>query len=222
MPWGRWRYGLSVPFAGGVTLSLGLIMQSVVAVEFVPQPTDRASTTIATYICEEVVICGGYWEDDRLDSFPLLPTIPPTSPYAPHRDPHPKWTNPAPYVLVELGFDPSLYKPRVELPRAVPYPRMVDDAHGHTRRMPPQFPSRFLQGDHSGYCRMRFDVRENGRATNIEATVCTDEILRKSSIESVKRWQYNPASPARSGVKTTIRFILKDENGELLPLPDGF
>ena len=191
------RYGICAALAGGVTLSLGLMMQSVVAVEFVPQPTDRASSSTAAYVYEQAVShdhIEKYWDwAQAVEPPPAIPRLPIIEvPIYEVISEQKEW--------LEVRFDPK--QPLV--------------------RIPPVIPARFLQGDHSGFCKIRFDVQEDGRPVNIEATKCTDEILRKSSIASVKRWKYDPASPARSGVQTTIRYELTDENGKVLPLPEGY
>jgi len=56
----RWWYGVILPLAGGLTFGLGCLMASVVSAEFVPQPTDRDRTRVATYIFDPALICGSY------------------------------------------------------------------------------------------------------------------------------------------------------------------
>ena len=94
-------------------------------------------------------------------------------------------------------------------------------------RIPPVVPPRFLQGDNSGYCKVRFDVSPEGQPFNIEMKVCTTRILESASRKNVQKWRYNPKivegrPTARSGVETTIRFNLEDERGRILPVPSGY
>jgi len=94
-------------------------------------------------------------------------------------------------------------------------------------RIPPIFPNRFLQGDVSGYCKIRFDVSPEGQPMNIQTTLCTNTKLKSATVKSVQKWKYSPRIQngrpvSRSGLETTIRFDLRDERGNLLPLPSGF
>jgi len=94
-------------------------------------------------------------------------------------------------------------------------------------RIPPIFPNRFLQGDVSGYCKIRFDVSPEGQPMNIQTTLCTNTKLKSATVKSVQKWKYNPKivdgrPTSRSGVESTIRFDLQDERGRKLPLPSGY
>jgi len=59
-------------------------------------------------------------------------------------------------------------------------------------RIPPTFPPRFLQGNHSGYCTVRFDVSPQGQPINIETLICTSDLLKEPTIKSVQKWKYAP------------------------------
>jgi len=193
-------------------------MQSAVATEFVPQPSDRLRPSSATYIYDSVTICDCWMtQQTRIRSIPTPPHVPRIEIDTVVLD---DLYNPR----VRPNFDQSDFIPRLEPIETMPFKKSAraDDWFWHTARIPPIFPTRFLQGDHSGYCKMRFDIDTDGRTKNIETTKCTDEILQKSSIESVKRWRYTPNAPARVGVETIIRYNLQDENGKLLPLPEGY
>ena len=94
-------------------------------------------------------------------------------------------------------------------------------------RIPPIFPPRFLQGDNSGYCKVRFDVSPEGQPFNVVTTRCTSRMLESATKKSVQKWKYNPKivdgrPTSRSGVESTIRFDLQDERGRKLPLPSGY
>ena len=94
-------------------------------------------------------------------------------------------------------------------------------------RIPPVFPARFMQGNVSGYCRVRFDINPEGKVFNIDTTICTDSQLRTATIKSVRKWRYTPQIEdgrpvSRSGLETKIRFDLTDERGARLPFPSGY
>ena len=94
-------------------------------------------------------------------------------------------------------------------------------------RIPPTFPPRFSQGNHSGYCTVRFDVSPQGQPINIETPICTSDLLKEPTIKFVQKWKYRPkikeGQPVeRLGIETKIRFDLQEENGILLPLPEGY
>ena len=100
------------------------------------------------------------------------------------------------------------------------------DAHPIVR-IPPIFPPAFLQGDHSGFCRLRFDVSASGTTMNVTAKECTNAMLQTPSVTSVHKWRYSPkiknSQPVmRTGVESTILFSLQDERGLTLPFPQGF
>ncbi|WP_427449868.1 energy transducer TonB [Litorimonas sp. WD9-15] len=99
--------------------------------------------------------------------------------------------------------------------------RSKEAAHDyHVPRSPPTFPPRFLRGNHSGYCRLKFDISAQGKPTNVKVILCTDESLKDVSIKSLRTWRYEPV--VRTAKETFIRFDLHDETGDLLPLPPGF
>ena len=47
-------------------------------------------------------------------------------------------------------------------------------------RIPHKFPPRFSQGNHSGYCTVRFDLNLQGQPINIETLICTSCLLYTS------------------------------------------
>ena len=94
-------------------------------------------------------------------------------------------------------------------------------------RIPPKLPIKFIAGDHSGYCKVRFDLNEKGIPFNVKTTVCTSPILSESTLSSVSAWRYSPKyengkTVIRSNVESTVRFDLQDETGRKLPLPEGY
>ena len=91
-------------------------------------------------------------------------------------------------------------------------------------RIPAQMPPRFEQGDHSGHCKVKFDVSPSGQPYNVVATYCTSSLLKRATVRNVESWKYSPkivdgVSVSRTGVITKISFQLSDEYGKLLPEP---
>lgn len=94
-------------------------------------------------------------------------------------------------------------------------------------RIPPMAPARFLQGENSGYCDVRFNVTAEGQPSDVDAVRCTDDSLHEVSIVTVQKWKYHPKivngrAVVRNGVESKVSYILTDERGKKLPLPQGF
>jgi len=213
-----WRYGLILPLAGGITLGLAMIMKASVSTEFVPQPTDRKSTTVASYIFEQVIICGGYRGRHELTAirFPLL--IPPYSKVTSH----PYFENPHEDRQSYIAPKPTLPISKVDIAMAsVGYRAQV--CTSHALRLPPKFPIEFLTGDNSGSCQFSFTYSSDGRASEIEIISCTHERLATPTLNAVKRW--SPISgdciELNHGQRqfSTMRYDLMGEDGRILPLP---
>lgn len=93
----------------------------------------------------------------------------------------------------------------------------------HPVRLPPTFPPRFLQGDHSGYCRVSFRFMENGKTTDVKVGLCTDDLLKKTTEAGVKQWVVSPDCNYRKAERSVkVRYDLTDESGTKLSLPPGF
>lgn len=139
-------------------------------------------------------------------------------------------TAPAESLSSIVGEQPESIVPEIESSPIDPSPvEAADSDHDAqpTKRPPPKFPSIFLRGDNSGYCDVKFDVNTEGSPINVKATNCTSVFLEGPTIKSVEKWTYDPkivngSAVMRNGVESTIRFDLQDEDGEILPLPDGY
>lgn len=214
-----WRYGIILPLAGGMTLTLAMVMKALVKTEFVPQPTDRYTTSTAAFIDEPIIICGGYRGSERLTvrRFPLL--VPPYQKTVsdqfldnPHYD-RQTYVAPKPDDLpTKLDVDISAISAR-EL-----------SCHwNHGVRVPPKFPKAFLEGNSSGLCKVNFVYDENGQTSDVGVQNCTHLILESPTRKAVRRWQKvaGVCHPAISVQRqfSTIRYDLIDESGKLLPLP---
>ncbi|MEP6343657.1 MAG: energy transducer TonB [Maricaulaceae bacterium] len=89
----------------------------------------------------------------------------------------------------------------------------------HVVRFPPMMPT---GAEKSGHCKVRFDVTADGTTQNIQILFCTQEIFNPTALESVSKWRYPPEdkcgnSKKSSSIKTTIRYKLIDENGNIIP-----
>ena len=71
----------------------------------------------------------------------------------------------------------------------------------------------------SGWVRVEFDVRPNGRPENIELVDSSEELFVKPALESVERWLFPPGMPEadRKGLRNQITFQLNSERGEIIP-----
>ena len=91
-------------------------------------------------------------------------------------------------------------------------------------RFAPMMPNRFLEGNYSGHCKVRFDVSAEGSPFNVTTTSCTNSILERPTVKSVQKWRFLPKvqngrAVAMQGVENRVTFQLLDERGELLPEP---
>lgn len=89
-------------------------------------------------------------------------------------------------------------------------------------RIPPIIPREAFRMHKSGHCKMRFDINPLGVPRDIEAVSCSDPVFEAASINSTKRWYYQPKLEddkpvSQCGVEAKIKFILKDDRGATLP-----
>ena len=212
------RFGIALPFAASVTVALTISMAALIATEFTPQ--DKAPTA-SFEINPRVDDIPEFTRTDRPD--PLqdveIPPPPPTLPtddVAPVDLPVIKLAgNLTPFTMDKLKFGDDI--------DIVP----VDQNPTPLVRIPPVFPNRFSQGNVSGYCRVRFDISAQGQPINVDTTTCTSSQLKSATVKSVQKWKYAPEirngrAVSRSGLATTVRFDLRDERGQILPLPSGY
>ena len=212
------RYGMSLPLAAAATIGLTLSMAALIATEFTPQDkAENASFEIKPHV-EDILI---FTPTEKPDALKDVETPPPPPKIA--TDDAAKVDIPVikfagkvtPFKMDKLSFGGDI--------DVVPM-----DKHPTPQvRIPPVFPNRFSQGNVSGYCRVRFDITAQGQPVNVETTMCTSSQLKSATVKSIQRWKYAPEirngrAVARSGLETTIRFDLRDERGDVLPLPNGY
>jgi len=212
------RYGVVLPLAAIMTAGLTLTMATLVATEFQPQDKSETANFEINPVVEDIP---EPVKSAKLDPIEKVIIPPPPEPLDIKKA---TIERPAPVELPgrKVEFDPTTIDfgggPDLGLIDKDPTPLV---------RIPPTFPTRFLQGDMSGYCRVRFDVSPEGQPYNVMTTLCTSVQLEKPTVKSVRRWKYaaqtrNGRPVARSGLETVVRFDLKDERGEVLPLPEGY
>ena len=115
---------------------------------------------------------------------------------------------------------PKIPDPEIDIEPAVF--RQVDTNAKPILPLPPAIPTRFAQGNHSGYCKVLFDVSPEGAPYNVEATYCTSRILERATVKSVLKWKFRPKIQdghpvAMRGVENEVTFQLLNEHGQLLP-----
>ena len=86
-------------------------------------------------------------------------------------------------------------------------------------RMPAKVP---IIAHQSGYCRMNFDVGEDGRPFNIEPAECSEWYYALHALHAVHNWRYLPefqdGKPViREGLRTKVAFVLNDKLGNAVP-----
>lgn len=212
------RYGAILPIAGVMTIGLMVTMAGLVASEFTPQ--DKSET--ASFEINPV-------EEDIPDPIRVVELDPLKEVEVP---PPPPTIATVQVAAVELPIievvDKKLDHKKFELDLGSTVGVVhIDKDPTPLVRIPPVFPNRFLQGDSSGYCRVQFDVSPEGQPFNVRATLCTNKQLKSATVKSVQKWKYAPKIQdgrpvSRAGLETTIRFDLRDERGEVLPVPNGY
>lgn len=213
-----YRYGVVLPLAAMATIGLMTSMAALIATEFTPQDKVESASFEINPKVEDI--------PDPIRTLRLDPLrdveVPPPPPTIATDDaakveiPVIKVAgNVTPFTMekLDIGKDFDI----------VP----IDQNPTPQVRIPPVFPNRFSQGNVSGYCKVRFDISPQGQPMNVETTLCTSSQLKSATVKSVRGWKYAPEirdgrPVSRSGLETIIRFDLRDERGEILPLPAGF
>jgi len=212
------RYGVVAPIAAGVTLGLLLSMATMVAAEFEPQDKTKSMTFEINPVPDDLPPAREIPKPDPLKDVEVPPPPPELD-----------IVKVAEVVVPKVPFGgtvPDIDPFEIEFDSGLGDIIVADGEEQPIVRIPPIFPPRFLQGDNSGYCKMRFDVSAQGLPYNVQAVSCTNRLLSSPSIETVQKWKYkakvqNGQPVDRPGLETTIRFELTDERGRLLPMPNG-
>ncbi len=211
------RWIVFTPLAAVFTVILFLAMRALISKEFQPQDkTENATFEINPKVDDIKVI----ERETVIDKVRQVVTPPP-----PPQIERAKADQPTEEIASMEGSIPEFEAPKID---ASNFKITVSDRDAQPLvRLNPIFPPRFLQGDNSGYCKVRFDVSPEGQPFNVTIDVCTSSQLKSATIKTVQKWKYNPKivdgrSVSRSGVETKIRYDLQDERGRKMPLPKGY
>ena len=139
---------------------------------------------------------------------------------------------PPPTIATQVSDLPKIKLVEIDTrPPAPPDPKMKLTRASFTvsdrdaipiRRTPPLMPRRFAEGNHSGHCKVRFDVSPQGSPFNVIITYCSDARLQDPTVKSVLKWKFAPKKMggevvAMHGVENKVSYYLTDENGRRLP-----
>lgn len=211
------RWIVFTPLAAVFTVLLFLAMRALISKDFVPQDKAETASFEINPKVEDIKVIE---RETKVDKVKKVITPPP-----PPQIERAKADKPTEKIASIEGAIPEFDAPEID---ASNFKITVSDRDAQPLvRIPPIFPPRFLQGDNSGFCKVRFDVSPEGQPFNVQTTVCTSNQLESATKKSVQKWKYNPKivdgrPTSRSGVESTIRFDLQDERGRKLPLPSGF
>ena len=211
------RWIVFTPLAAVFTVLRFLAMRALISKDFVPQDKSETASFEINPKVEDIKVVE---REQKIDQVKKVTTPPP-----PPQIERAKADKPTEKIASIEGAIPEFEAPKID---AQNFKIAVSDRDAQPLvRIPPVFPPRFLQGDNSGFCKVRFDVSPEGQPFNVVNTVCTSKLLERATIKNVQKWKYNPKivdgrSVSRSGVETTIRFDLQDERGRTLPLPSGY
>jgi len=211
------RWIVFTPLAAVFTVLLFLAMRALISKDFVPQDKSETASFEINPKVEDIKVIE---RETKVDKVKKVITPPP-----PPQIERAKADKPTEKIASIEGAIPEFESPKID---ASNFKITVSDRDAQPLvRIPPIFPPRFLQGNNSGYCKVRFDVSPEGQPFNVATTTCTSRQLESATKKSVQKWKYNPKivdgrSVARTGVESTIRFDLQDERGKKLPLPSGF
>lgn len=209
---GKWI--VVTPVAAVMTAGLFMGMRGLISGEWQPQEKSRAQKFEINPVVQDLKIPEGRTRIQKLKRVETPPA--------------------PPKIAREQAAKPS--EPIAKVAKAVPVfkmPKLTQDAFKldisdrnaqPLVRIPPISPARFLEGNYSGHCRVRFDVSAEGSPYNVDAYSCTTPILSSATVKSVQKWRFNPKvlngrNVAMTGVENRVTFRLLDEGGNLLPEP---
>ena len=211
------RWAVFTPLAALLTVILFLAMRALISKEFQPQDIGETATFEINPKVEDIKVIE---RETKIDKVKKVVTPPP-----PPQIERAKADKPTEKIASIEGAVPEFEAPKIDKQN---FKIAVSDRDAQPLvRIPPIFPPRFMQGNNSGYCKVRFDVSPEGQPFNVEAYLCSTRSIKSATVKSVQKWKYNPKivdgrPVARSGVESTIKFNLQDERGKVLPMPSGF
>lgn len=211
------RWAVFTPLAAILTVLLFLAMRALISKEFQPQDKGETATFEINPKVEDIKVIE---RETKIDKVKKVVTPPP-----PPQIERAKADKPTEKIASIEGAIPEFEAPKIDKQN---FKIAVSDRDAQPLvRIPPIFPPRFMQGNNSGYCKVRFDVSPEGQPFNVDAYLCSTRSIKSATVKSVQKWKYNPKivdgrPVARSGVESTIKFNLQDERGKVLPMPSGF
>jgi len=211
------RWIIFTPLAALFTVLLFIAMRVLISAEFKPQDKSETASFEINPKVEDIKVIE---RETKVDKVKKVITPPP-----PPQIERAKADKPSEKIASIEGAIPEFEAPKIDKAN---FKIAVSDRDAQPLvRIPPIMPPRFLQGNNSGYCTVRFDVSPEGQPFNVQTMTCTSGQLKNATVKSVGKWKYNPKivdgrPVSRTGVESKIRFDLSDERGRKLPLPSGY
>lgn len=200
------RYGIGLPVAAFVTVTLTTAMGAMIATEFqAEEKTEVLDFQINPLVEDEPVEI----EVTTLEAFEEVevPPAPPTT-----------GIESTDRVVIEPIAAKTI---TAEMPTEIVLTAFTpaDTVQQPILRFPPAMPQR---ANRSGHCDVRFNVSAQGVPYDIETTYCTQSLFQRSTLKSVAKWKYRPRiqngqAVAMTGVKNRVTYRLTDERGNIIP-----
>ncbi len=209
------KWIIAIPVAAFLTFMLFMGMIGLISGEWEPQEKGKTTKFEINPTVEDIKVVK---RETKIDKVKQVVTPPP-----PPQIERQQADQPTEPIASLQGAIPEFEPPKIERES---FKIAVSDRDAQPLvRIPPVTPPRFLEGDNSGHCRVRFDVSPEGSPFNVVATYCTTKILERATIKSVQKWRFNPKivdgrPVSMSGVENKVTFQLLDERGKLLPEPN--
>lgn len=203
------RFGLGLPLAAFVTISLGAAMAGMISTEFKAEEVFDTPEFLINPLADEF--------EPRLPKTEIEPLKDVEIPPAPPETGIPSTDKVRPKPVSLPGrkdvFDPA------DLDIETPEYLVADSNPQPILRFPPGMPSHAAR---SGHCTVRFNVNAVGVPYDIETTFCTQSMFKRATLRSVAKWKYRPRmangeAAAMIGVTNRVTFRLSDEKGYIIP-----
>ena len=172
------RWAVFTPLAALLTVILFLAMRALISKEFQPQDKGETATFEINPKVEDIKVIE---RETKIDKVKKVVTPPP-----PPQIERAKADKPTEKIASIEGAVPEFEAPKIDKQN---FKIAVSDRDAQPLvRIPPIFPPRFMQGNNSGYCKVRFDVSPEGQPFNVTATMCTSSQLERATVKSVQKW----------------------------------
>lgn len=203
------RISLSTVGGAEVTVMLGCVMSAMIAAEYKAEDKLPDIEFDIHPVVDEPIIQPKIKAPDELPVVDPLPPLPEIE----------KATSDLPSESVSKSAWVAPDFNRVKLTTLKPIVNVANSGPKPIIRHWPVMPSRATK---SGHCDVRFNINSSGKPYDIRAISCTQSLFRSASIKSVQKWNYRPEmrngkAVSHKGIQTKIRFLLKDENNQIIP-----